>query len=317
MTGADIAAERVICSRLAALLPGVTILAEEAFDAARHPSVPDRFILLDPLDGTREFISGSDEFTVNIALIEAGTPVAGTIFAPALKELYLAGENAYQTEVEPGVTLQGLGGLSTIQTAPVPGTGIRAVGSRSHMDAETTGWLQRRAVAQMRAAGSSLKFCVVARGDADVYPRLAPTMEWDTAAGHAILKAAGGCVLDTSGGALRYGKAERKFKNGWISSPGALLRPNNERQVQLPMHTLPSQAPTTAVTPLTRHLKRLEVGIDRDHARGRGRVPQAGDALFDRQGFQRDAAPGDQGFSSGAAAVSRCCMSTRPGNSAR
>jgi 3'(2'), 5'-bisphosphate nucleotidase len=211
VTQADIKAEHLIRQRLAALMPDVTIIAEESFEAHRSGPVPERFLLVDPLDGTREFISGQDEFTVNIALIEAGTPIVGAICAPALAHIYLGGAAATHGEVQPGRSLTE--SLRVIRTSPIRGSGLRAVGSRSHMDPATERFVREHAVSEMHPAGSSLKFCLVARGDADVYPRLAPTMEWDTAAGHAILSAAGGCVLDLAGTPLRYGKTDTGFKN--------------------------------------------------------------------------------------------------------
>jgi 3'(2'), 5'-bisphosphate nucleotidase len=213
VTAADLEAERLIRMRLAGLMPGVAIIAEESFEGSHGAPASERFLLVDPLDGTREFVSGSDEFTVNIALIEAGVPVVGTIFAPALGHLYLAGSTAFRADVQPGDALQELTDLSVMGTSPVPDAGMRAIGSRSHMDAETQRWLRRVPIAELRSAGSSLKFCLIARGEADVYPRMAPTMEWDTAAGHAILAAAGGCVVALDGTPLRYGKADEGFKN--------------------------------------------------------------------------------------------------------
>ena len=213
VTAADLQAERLIRMQLAQLMPDVKIIAEESFEESYVAPVPERFLLVDPLDGTREFVSGSDEFTVNIALIEAGEAVVGTIFAPALGHLYLAGATAFRADVQPGEALRELTTLSVMGTLPAPGAGMRAIGSRSHMDAETERWLGSLPIADLRSAGSSLKFCLIARGDADVYPRMAPTMEWDTAAGHAILIAAGGCVMALDGEPLRYGKADRGFRN--------------------------------------------------------------------------------------------------------
>jgi len=210
---ADIRAEEIILARLNALMPGVTVIAEESF--APGGGVPDRFVLVDPLDGTREFLAGHKDFTVNIALIEAGDPVAGAICAPALGQVYVAGATASQAELTAGGSL---GPLKPIATSPVPGAGLRALASRSHLNPETEQWLARAPVADLQRAGSSLKFCLIARGDADVYPRLATTMEWDTAAGHAILNAAGGCVLGLDGSPLRYGKKDAGFKNaGFIA----------------------------------------------------------------------------------------------------
>ncbi len=209
---ADIRAEKIILAGLATLMPGVAVIAEESF--APGGGVPDRFLLVDPLDGTREFLAGHKDFTVNIALIEAGSPVAGAICAPALDQVYVAGATAFQADLTAGV----LGPMTPIATRAVPGAGLRALASRSHLNPETEQWLARQAVADLQRAGSSLKFCLIARGDADVYPRLATTMEWDTAAGHAILNAAGGCVLGLDGSPLRYGKKDAGFKNaGFIA----------------------------------------------------------------------------------------------------
>ena len=212
VTAADLKAEKLIRDRLSRLMPGVAMIAEESFEDS-CATAPERFLLVDPLDGTREFVSGTDEFTVNIALIEAGEAVVGAIFAPALNHLYLAGGTAFRADIQPGEALQQLATANIINTSATLGTGMRAIGSRSHMDAETERWLRRLPIAELRSAGSSLKFCLIARGDADVYPRMAPTMEWDTAAGHAILTAAGGCVLSLNGQPLRYGKVDGGFKN--------------------------------------------------------------------------------------------------------
>jgi 3'(2'), 5'-bisphosphate nucleotidase len=211
---ADIKAEQLILARLAAVMPDVAVIAEESFAADGGP-VPERFLLVDPLDGTREFLAGHQDFTVNIALIEAGSPIVGAIFAPALDQVYVAGATAFRADLAAGGTL---GTLKVIATSPVPGAGLRAIASRSHMNEPTEHWLRRRPVAELQRAGSSLKFCLIARGDADVYPRIAPTMEWDTAAGHAILNAAGGCVVGLDGSPLRYGKKDAGFKNtGFIA----------------------------------------------------------------------------------------------------
>ncbi len=212
---ADIRAEEIILAGLAALMPGVTVIAEESFAPARGVAVPERFLLVDPLDGTREFLAGHSDFTVNIALIEAGDPIVGAICVPALDQVYVAGATAFRADLSAGGTL---GPLKPIATSPVPSAGLRALASRSHLNPETEQWLARAPVADVQRAGSSLKFCLIARGDADVYPRLATTMEWDTAAGHAILNAAGGCVLGLDGSPLRYGKKDAGFKNaGFIA----------------------------------------------------------------------------------------------------
>ena|SRR5579871_410187 len=214
---ADLEAERLVRARLAAVLPAVAVIAEESFAPRRDP-VPERFLLVDPLDGTLEFLSGHKDFTVNIALIDAGRPAAGAICAPALGEVYLGGTRAYRGEWGAGGIFPGVKRLTAIKTAAVPDLGVRAVASRSHLDAATERFLREQGVKSLRAVGSSLKFCFVACGEADVYPRLAPTMEWDTAAGHAILRAAGGCVVGLDGSPLRYGKSDAGFRNeGFIA----------------------------------------------------------------------------------------------------
>jgi len=213
---ADIKAEQLILARLAALMPKVAVIAEESFAPHRDGPVPERFFLVDPLDGTREFLAGHQDFTVNIALVENQDPIAGAICAPALDQVYLAGATAYRADSAAGGNLPDT--MKVITTGPVPDAGLRAVASRSHMNAPTQAWLAQHRVGEPQRAGSSLKFCLIARGDADVYPRIAPTMEWDTAAGHAILNAAGGCVLGLDGSPLRYGKNDAGFKNdGFIA----------------------------------------------------------------------------------------------------
>ena len=207
VTEADAAAERVILSRLQEVIPELPVVAEESFDATANGSAPARFILVDPLDGTREFITGSHEFTVNIALVENGRPVVGCVYAPALNQMYVAGAGAWRAEVRPGDTLPKLEAMQKLATQSYPAEGLRAMASRSHLDPETEALLKKLQVGTFKSAGSSLKFCWIAQGDGDIYPRLAPTMEWDTAAGHAVLTAAGGCVIGRDGSPFRYGKA--------------------------------------------------------------------------------------------------------------
>jgi len=214
VTEADLAADALIRSRLPGVIPGVALITEESFDAQAARGLPERFILVDPLDGTREFAAGRDEFTVNIALIEGGEPVAGVVYAPATSQLYVGGSEAFSVEVRPDTAVPGLAAMRRLSTSAVPRSGMRAIASRSHLDPATRQWLEERRIAEFCPAGSSLKFCKVAEGGADVYPRLSPTMEWDTAAGHAILTAAGGCVLDLDGAPLRYGKIEQQLRNG-------------------------------------------------------------------------------------------------------
>jgi 3'(2'), 5'-bisphosphate nucleotidase len=203
---ADAAAERVILEGLKAIVPDVAVVAEESFDAKAVTAAPARFILVDPLDGTREFVGGSREFTVNIALVENHEPIVGCVYAPALDQMYLAGAGAWHAEVRPGDKLPGLAAMQKLATEAYPAHGLRAMASRSHLDPESEALLKRLQVGTWKSAGSSLKFCMIARGDGDIYPRLAPTMEWDTAAGQAVLTAAGGCVIGRDGSPFRYGK---------------------------------------------------------------------------------------------------------------
>jgi 3'(2'), 5'-bisphosphate nucleotidase len=211
VTAADLAADEIIRQCLQRNVPDLPVITEETCSAT--PVVKaDRFVLVDPLDGTREFIQGSSEFTVNIALIENRMPVAGAVYAPAWQELYIGGATACRMAVAHRGPSPTFSGLSAMEARPLPAQGWRAVVSRSHLDPATQAWIDRHPVAELRPSGSSLKFCAIAAGEADVYPRLAPTMEWDTAAGHAVLLAAGGSVTDLDGQPLQYGKPE--YRNG-------------------------------------------------------------------------------------------------------
>jgi 3'(2'), 5'-bisphosphate nucleotidase len=213
VTEADKRAEVIILDALSKLLPDTPVLAEESFEAGVRPSVSDEFLLVDPVDGTKEFIAKRGEFTINIALIRKGVPVAGAVYAPALKQLYLGGETAFTGTFEPGETLDETR-LSKAQTRPTPDAGMTAVMSRSHADEQTKAFAEARGVVEAISAGSSLKFCKLAEGAADLYPRFGPTMEWDTAAGHAVLNAAGGAVTEPDGAPFRYGKTADGYKNG-------------------------------------------------------------------------------------------------------
>ena len=191
VTEADERAEAVILAALAALTPGTPVVAEESVAAGRVPDIGrrgGRFWLVDPLDGTKEFISRNGEFTVNIALIEGGEPVLGVVLAPALGRLFAGSRST-------GAYVQDQSGCRKIRCRPVPEAGLTVVASRSHGDAAALdALLAGHKVAHRVAAGSSLKLCLVATGEADLYPRLGRTMEWDIAAGHAALAAAGGSV---------------------------------------------------------------------------------------------------------------------------
>jgi 3'(2'),5'-bisphosphate nucleotidase len=194
VTDADEETERLILAALAKAFPGVPVVAEEEAAAGRVAQVGSRFFLVDPLDGTKEFISGNGEFTVNIAEVENGMPLAGAVFAPAIDRMFFGGaDGAFENG-------------RSIAARTRPRDGLVAVGSRSHADAATAEFLKRWTVKDSVRIGSSLKFCLVAAGEADIYARGGPTMEWDTAAGHAVLRAAGGSVDTWAGEALRYGK---------------------------------------------------------------------------------------------------------------
>ncbi len=200
VTEADERAEALIVPALQALAPGMTIVAEEGIAAGHLPVCGDRFWLVDPLDGTREFCDRNGEFTVNIALIEHGAPVLGVVFAPAFGRLFagVVGEGAFVDDAA---------GRRSIGCRALPPEGLTVLASRSHGDeAALAAFLADRRVAALRHAGSSLKLCLLAAGEADCYPRFGRTMEWDIAAGHAVLAAAGGDVIDPAGRPLRYGK---------------------------------------------------------------------------------------------------------------
>ncbi len=227
VTEADRLAEAVILETLARISPDIPVIAEEAASEGNIPETGDRFFLVDPLDGTREFIKKSHEFTVNIALVDKGQPVFGIVYAPAIKKLYLTlgPDKAMSTRLdpfEPVKTLDELD-LKSISTRTPASKGLVVVASKSHMTDETRDFIKKSKVSELHSIGSSLKFCLLACGDADLYPRFGPTMEWDTAAGHAILKAAGGEVVTIDGLPLRYGKKDRKYLNpffiGWARNP--------------------------------------------------------------------------------------------------
>lgn len=200
VTEADERAEANIVPALHALLPAVPVVAEEAVAAGSMPTVGRCFWLVDPLDGTKEFISRNGEFTVNIALVEDGRPIIGVVFAPALGRLFGGA-------VGSGAFVEDAAGRRPIRCRRPPAEGLTVVASRSHGDAAALdAFLAGRRVAELKNAGSSLKLCLIAAGEADLYPRLGRTMEWDIAAGHAVLAAAGGHLSAIDGTDLAYGK---------------------------------------------------------------------------------------------------------------
>jgi 3'(2'),5'-bisphosphate nucleotidase len=213
VTSADRRAEAIICEYLNRMAPLPPLCAEEATAEGAQPRVAERFLLVDPLDGTREFLAGNGEFTINVALVQARAPIAGAVYAPAIGRLWVGGETAFTCEAPRGAELPGQGSRRRIQTRHAP-TSLVAFASRSHLDPQSDAFLKGLPIGETRFAGSSLKFCLIAEGLGDVYPRFAPTMEWDTAAGDAVLRAAGGAVLDPAGRPLLYGKAESRLRNG-------------------------------------------------------------------------------------------------------
>jgi len=205
VTDADEEAETLILAELARHFPDVPVVAEEAAAAGKIVEAGAHFFLVDPVDGTKEFVKRGGEFTVNIGEIINGEPVAGVVLAPAIGRLFVgrAGEGAF--EISNGVT-------RAISARAPASDGLVAVSSRSHPDPKTDELLKTLTIKGHTNAGSSLKFCLVAAGEADIYPRAGQTMEWDTGAGHAVLKAAGGTVTTWDGAPFTYGKPE--FRNG-------------------------------------------------------------------------------------------------------
>jgi 3'(2'), 5'-bisphosphate nucleotidase len=201
VTAADEAAEAVILAHLAHLTPAIPVVAEETIAAGHVPEIDDGpFWLVDPLDGTKEFLSRNGEFTVNIALIEGREPVLGVVLAPARAQAWWGARGK-------GATARAAdGGTRAISVRKPPAGGLVAIASRSHRDAETQAFLDQAGVGECISAGSSLKFCLVAEGKADLYPRFGRTMEWDVAAGHAVLAAAGGQVTTRDRAPFLYRK---------------------------------------------------------------------------------------------------------------
>jgi 3'(2'), 5'-bisphosphate nucleotidase len=220
VTAADEEAEVLILARLAEIAPQVPVIAEEMAAHGQFAQIGTHFFLVDPLDGTKEFLSRNGEFTVNIAEISNGVPVRGVVYAPALGRLFL-GETpggAFEIALEKGTPA--FAKARPIRVRLPPKDGAIAVASRSHRDAATEAYLAQHGVRDFISAGSSLKFCLVAAGEADIYPRLGRTMEWDTAAGHAVLRAAGGRVTGIDGAPFLYGKAQGGFENPFFVARG-------------------------------------------------------------------------------------------------
>jgi len=203
VTEADLAADRILTSGLGRIAPDIAIVSEEQAQAS--PPRDGSYFLVDPLDGTKEFIAGRDEFTVNVAIVSAGIPVFGIIAAPALGRIWrgIPGRGAERLRITDGT----IRAREPIRTRAMPGPGEPwiAVVSRSHADQRSEAFITGRPAAVRRAMGSAVKFCRIAEGEADIYPRLGPTSEWDIAAGCAIVAAAGGRITSVEGGEIRFG----------------------------------------------------------------------------------------------------------------
>ena len=202
VTEADLAAHRVLASQLVPLLPDCPVVSEEDPASQAYRQDKGQFWLIDPLDGTKEFIARNDEFTVNIALIEEGRSVLGVVYAPAIDALYWGGASLGAWRCVRGKTADIKVSANSALDA------CRVVARKSHLNETTRSFIDRLGLVSLVQAGSSLKFCRVAEGKADIYPRLAPTCEWDTAAAQAVLEGAGGMVLDLDGQPLQYGKPD-------------------------------------------------------------------------------------------------------------
>ena len=212
LTQADIDADRIVCERLTAQFPGVPVVSEES--APGEVPADGCFFLVDPLDGTKEFLNRTDEFTVNIALVSDRRPIAGVVYAPALDELFVAGAGLPPRRHADGCCVD-------LQVAPFePPRPLRVIGSRSHASPTMEAWLDTLNLPYtFVAAGSSLKFCRIAEGRADIYPRFGHTSQWDTAAAQAVLEQAGGTVADFSGVPLCYG-THRPILNPFFTALG-------------------------------------------------------------------------------------------------
>ncbi|MEZ5871696.1 MAG: 3'(2'),5'-bisphosphate nucleotidase CysQ [Nitratireductor sp.] len=219
LTEADLAVDEFLCRELASAFPDIPVVTEER--AATHASgfSGDRFFLVDPIDGTKEFVQSRGEFTVNVGLIENGIAVAGAVCAPAVGRLFAgaAGLGAFEEHSSGGER-------RVLKAKPVDNNALVVVASRSHLTAETEAFIAANPVGKLANAGSSLKFCLLASGEADLYPRFGPTMEWDTAAGHAVLSAIGGKVEEISGEPLQYGKPGYRNPFFIAYTPGTKFR---------------------------------------------------------------------------------------------
>ena len=222
VTIADKKADEVISRGLKKYFPDIPVITEE--QAKSHDLNASVFFIVDPLDGTKEFIKRGGDFTVNIALVCHGEPIRGVVYAPALQRLFYTDENGEAVEEMAYFSVSKLGLMKKIKTAFSDNTALKVVASKSHRDRQTDKYISKYRCKELVSAGSSLKFCLIASGEADLYPRFGPTMEWDTAAGHAVLSAAGGCVLRVEDKQpLKYGKPNYKNPFFVASSKNVIL----------------------------------------------------------------------------------------------
>ena len=222
VTEADEVADAHISAMLRAAFPDLALVTEEQSET--HGSTGQDFLIVDPLDGTKEFIQRRGEFTVNIAWVSGGVPRLGVVYAPATGRLFYTTGAGSTVEEDGPHTPEAPGPVRPLSVSRPDNDALVIVASKSHRDAALEEYIGRYAVAESRAAGSSLKFCLVAAGEADFYPRLGPTMEWDTAAGHAVLAGAGGVVTTLDGAPLTYGKPGFRNPHFLAMAPGVELK---------------------------------------------------------------------------------------------
>ncbi|WP_375174192.1 3'(2'),5'-bisphosphate nucleotidase CysQ [Pseudooceanicola sp.] len=223
VTEADEAADALISAGLRDAFPGVTLITEE--QAATHSEKAKSFLIVDPLDGTKEFVNRRGDFTVNIAWVENGVPLRGVVYAPAKERMFFTRADGSSVEEAAPFDKETVGTLTPITVSQADNAALMVVASKSHRDQATDDYINQYATKDMKSAGSSLKFCLIATGEADLYPRLGRTMEWDTAAGHAVVTGAGGKVLNFETlEPLAYGKPDYANPFFIVCSPTVELK---------------------------------------------------------------------------------------------
>lgn len=223
---ADEGAESLISAGLHKHFPDVPIVGEEAYSAGSRIGSASLYFLVDALDGTAAYLANEDSFTVNIALIADGVPVVGVIYAPATRHIWLAGSEAHQFEISATGALPPRESWKLLHVRAHPNAGLEALVSLRYIESRSVDFLKALPISARLPCGSSLKFCMIASGDADIYPRFGPTMMWDAAAGHAILRAAGGFVLDERGVEMSYSLTRKDMYNpGFVAGGDANIKP--------------------------------------------------------------------------------------------